>query len=231
MSAGRALRAGWRPGGLYRLGTTAGPARYRVVRADDRPAPPALVVGLHGLGSDERQVATMLPLDADGAVYLALRAPGGLADGGFSWFDLDRDGAGRPAPAPGGVARALRHVHAFARAAQRAWRTDPARTALVGYSQGGVLALGALRDPGPFAAVASLSGGAAPAGVPLPHPAPPLFIGWGTLDPLASAAETQRTVDALGGAGVDVTACPAEAPHVVTRGQREALAAWLRARL
>lgn len=214
-----ALRRGWRPRGLYRLATDAGTVQYRVVRAD--PGATTLVVGLHGYGSDERQISTLLGLEVGPVVYLAPRAP--LADGdGFSWFGLEVDGRGRVVP--GDVRPALERVRAFARAASRAWSTS--RTALVGYSQGGALAWAAVSDPGPFDVVAALSGvsdNSAASRTPVP-----LFVGHGTLDPAAPIEDVRRAVSALEG---DVTLHESQAPHVVTQSQRDALSRWLRDRL
>ena len=215
----RALRVGWRPGGLHRLATAAGVARYRVVRAD--PGARALVVGLHGYGSDERQIATLIGLDLGPVVYLAPRAP--LADGdGFSWFDLGIGPDGRVVP--GDTGPAVQAVAAFTAAASRAWGTR--RAALVGYSQGGALALRAWAAGGPFDAVAAVAGGVPP--VPDSVPSVPLFVGHGTLDPFTSAADVRQSVAAL--AAGDVTLHESAAPHVVTAEQRAALSAWLRGR-
>ena len=229
---GTATRVGWRPSGLYRLPTEAGTVPYRIVRANpvtgggrnDRR--PALVIGLHGFGSDERQVETMLALDLPApVVYLAPR--GGFEEGaGFSWFELAVAADEKPAPVAGAVGEALVRLRAFARAAQTAWDTDPSWVALVGYSQGGALALAAAARAGePFTAVATLSGGTQEPG----PPRVPLFVGYGTLDPLIPAETVRRRLATWTSA--DVTASEARAPHVVTARQRSDLGVWLRERL
>ena len=222
-----ARRAGWRWGGRYRLRTPLGAMPYRVVRAD--PARPgqrrALVVGLHGYGSDERQIATLLPLDLDAPfVYLALRAP--LADGsGFSWFSFSPVATASPLTvlsSPEDLHRAMERVRAFGLAAREAWQTR--RAILVGYSQGGALAAHlAAGDPGPFSAIAALSGG------PLPSASPrvPLFVGYGTRDPALSADAMRAALARLRAGGAEITASPSGAAHVVTARQRADLSAWL----
>ena len=225
----RSLRAGWRPGGLYRLPAAGGAVRYRVVRTAAPGAP--LVVALHGHGSDARQIATLLPLDVP-ATVLAPRAPLPLADGGWSWFPVDVRADGSPLVRPQAVVTALRRVAAFARSAVRAWRADPARVALIGYSQGGTMALSAsLVAPAPFAAIGALSGSVVgthldgalrrtPAGVPL-------FVGHGRLDRASSVEAVRGAVERLRVAGRDIVYRESDAPHVVTREQRGALTAWL----
>ena len=224
----RARRVGWRPGGVYRLPTAEGVVPYRVVRSDaSGDARPLLVVGLHGFGSDEAQIASLVGLDLPGpVVYLAPRA--GLADGdGFSWFEISIGADGTPEA--GDVGPALARVHAFAEAARRAWRSE--RSVLVGYSQGGALALtAAVSAPGTFDAVASVSGGLSPR-PPTLGPGVPLFVAHGTLDPAVPAADVRQAVKVLDAGGRDVTYHESAAPHVVTVAQRAALSAWLRARL
>ena len=53
-----------------------------------------MVVGLHGLGANERQFGTLLALDLpDDSVYVGLRAPVDYGRDSYSWFDplLDAD--------------------------------------------------------------------------------------------------------------------------------------------
>lgn len=167
----------------------------------------------------------MLALDLPAPViYLAPR--GQFAEGaGFSWFGLAVAADGNPFPVAGAVDEALVRLRAFARAAQTAWNTDPSRAALVGYSQGGALALAAARAGEPFTAVATLSGGADEPG----PPRVPLFVGYGTLDPLTPAETVRERLATWTSA--DVTASEARAPHVVTAHQRSDLGVWLRERL
>ncbi|MEM6647691.1 MAG: hypothetical protein AAF730_15710 [Bacteroidota bacterium] len=221
----KTIRKGWRPNGLFRLKTAAGPVRYRIVQAEPGKRP-TLVVGLHGFGSDERQVETMLALDLPGpVVYLAPRGP--LSEGrGFSWFELLASPDGVPVPPGGAMAHALEHLSAFTYAAQRAWSTDPARTVLVGYSQGGALALAASqRAARPFTAVATLAVGIGQ----LAPPRTPLFLGYGTLDPFTQPETVRQRLAEW--AGANVTASEVAAPHVVTAQHRADLNAWLRGRL
>ena len=165
----------------------------------------------------------MLALDVPGpVVYLAPRGP--LAEGrGRSWFALRLGAGGAPEAEPQSRAAAADAVRAFGAAAARAWGADPERVALVGYSQGGALALEVAHRPGPFAAVAALAGGAGLVG----PPAAPVFVGVGTRDPFGPTPVERARLAALRG----VTVCEAEAGHVVTASQREALGAWLARRL
>src|SRR5919107_4174390 len=74
----------------------------RLVSSFDEPAvarrgaddpPPPLVVLLHGRGSNEQEIATLVDHLPDGWAYAAVRAP--IAEGGgFAWFA--NRGIGRP---------------------------------------------------------------------------------------------------------------------------------------
>lgn len=51
-------------------------------------APPRLVIGLHGLGANEQQFATLVDLDLPaGSVYVGLQAPIDYGREAYSWFD------------------------------------------------------------------------------------------------------------------------------------------------
>ena len=105
-------------------------------------APGHLVVGLHGLGANERQFGTLLELDLpDDSSYVGLRAPVECGRDSYSWFDplLDADHLDYE-PVVGRVAE---FVHAL-QLTTGAGATD---TTVVGYSQAASLtvAMSALR--------------------------------------------------------------------------------------
>ena len=86
--------------------------------------------------------------------------------------------------------------------------------------------------PAPFAAVGVLSGSVVgahvDAAVRQPPSGVPLFIGHGRLDAAVPVDAMRGAVGRLRGAGRSVVYHESDAPHVVTRVQRDALSGWLR---
>ncbi|MGY6498719.1 MAG: alpha/beta hydrolase [Microcella sp.] len=142
----------------------------------DRAGRP-LIVLLHGYGSNEGDLfglAPYLPLDT---VIASLRAPR-AAGPGYAWYDLDPElNASR---IDGGDAAARGILH---------WLDgqNPSSVGVIGFSQGGAMALHLLRHaPERFAWAVSLAGfvldGDAPADARLAAQRPPVFWGRGTAD-------------------------------------------------
>ncbi|QTX05532.1 alpha/beta hydrolase [Agromyces archimandritae] len=165
---------------------------------DDRTGRPVLLL-LHGYNSDESDLfglAPYLPLEP---VVASLRAP--LPAGyGYAWFPLGAPGS---LLAPEQTLARRRGADAAVRAVL-AWldeRVD-ARTpvGLLGFSQGGAIAIELLRArPERFAFAAVLAGfaldDAQPGDEELARIAPPVFWGRGTADeviPAAAVAHTQH---------------------------------------
>lgn len=178
-----------------------------ILRIDDAAvlwsAPPAeragrpLLVLLHGYGSQEGDLFGLLPYLPDAFVVAAVRAP--LAPPfptpGYSWFPIEglhtRDSTAATASA-----------EALLRWLDEA--TDAATIGLLGFSQGAVIALQALRlQPERFAFVVNLAGFVAPD--PLPTDAhlaelrPPVFWGRGAQDEVIPDARVIHTIDWLPG--------------------------------
>lgn len=142
----------------------------------DRAGRP-LILLLHGYGSHEGDLfglAPYLPLDA---VIASLRAPR-PAGPGFAWYDLDPElNASR---IDGGDAAARGILH---------WldTQKPSSVGIIGFSQGGAMAVHLMRHaPERFAWAVSLAGfvleGEAPADARLAAQRPPVFWGRGTAD-------------------------------------------------
>lgn len=128
---------------------TSFPEPVVVRRAPEDPDVP-LVVLLHGRGSNEQEIATLVDHLPSGPEYAAVRAPIGEG-GGFAWFA--NRGIGRP------VAESLAETMGWF----RGWldRAAPAGrpVVLVGFSGGAAFAGGLLlADPGRYAGAAILYG-------------------------------------------------------------------------
>lgn len=156
----------------------------------DRP----LLVLLHGYGSDEADlfgISAYLPLEP---VIASVRAP--IPEGpGFAWFSRFANSEGNPSSANANAAAD----------AVLAWldeQTPAPSVGLLGFSQGGAMAVQLLRRaPERFAYAIQLSGfavGGEEAGdLQLAIKRPPVFWGRGTADEAIPASAIDRTTDWL----------------------------------
>lgn len=165
-------------------------------RGDD-PARP-LVVLIHGYGADERDLLGLVPELPDGFDYAAPRGPltPPFPAPGYSWYPLEGEGAGDIDVLTASTERLLAWVDALG-------RTGP--IGLVGFSQGGVLSLHAMRQrPDAFAFAGNLSGyvmpgKAQPGDDALAERRPPVFWGRGSADDVIPDALVVHTTDWLPG--------------------------------
>lgn len=140
----------------------------------------ALLVLLHGYGSEERDLFGLVPALPEEYVVAAVRAP--LAPPfptpGHSWFPVEGLHAARSASVTAAAERFAEWVDAA---------TDLETIGLLGFSQGAVVALQALRlRPERFAFAVNLAGYADPGPLPtdgeLARVRPPVFWGRGARD-------------------------------------------------
>jgi phospholipase/carboxylesterase len=121
-------------------------------RPDDRTAP--LIVLLHGRGGTERDLARLFPFLPDDVVAVSLRGPLPRRDG-YSWFSVPPEPGGRPAkeaaaehvaPAADAVLEWIAGRDGSTAAGDGQGEPVPRRrVAVVGYSQGGAVAIHMMR--------------------------------------------------------------------------------------
>ena len=233
------LPAGGGAAGPIEIPTVDGPTAVVTLRAAERPGA-ALLVGLHGFAMDERQMATLANVspEADHA-YVSVRGFDALEGGGRSWFPIALDGDAVRVDASA-AQRAVDRLARLVPALVAHHRADPDRVYLIGYSQGGTLALAAaLLRPDAAAGFAGFAGflpdevlaradrtadGDARAGDASTRP---VLIGHGSLDPLISREDIDRARDRLEATGREVELHVSRAPHVIDAAGRAALTAWL----
>lgn len=156
---------------------------------NDRSGRPLLVL-LHGYGSNEADLFSLSPHLPLSPVIASLRAP--LAEGpGHAWFRL---GAQPGVPDPQLVNDAARGVLDWL----DALTVQPTSVSLLGFSQGGAMAIQLLRlAPGRFTSAVVLAGflaGGQQAGdTELGARKPPVFWGRGTADTVIPPATVERT--------------------------------------
>lgn len=159
--------------------------------ADWTPDAPLTLVFLHGYGADELDLAPLGPMLALTVPWASLRAPVTLASGGYAWFpfsSLDGSGGGLgPDEATGTLWQWI-----------DAYLAPDAKVAVVGFSQGGLMATQLLRTrPDRVAATVVLSGfvhaAPQPADERLAAERPAVFWGRGARDRMITSDAVQRT--------------------------------------
>jgi phospholipase/carboxylesterase len=179
----------------------------RLVHAVHEPAgagPHPTVIALHGWGANALDLLGLAP-HLDGGAYLVLCPQGPIevpiapAVNGYGWFPLSM---GQP-PVPAAFEAGYEAIDAFLKEAVDRYPIAPGKLALMGFSQGGVMAYAlALRQPRRFAAVAALSTwlvsdlvsgtGALP-----PLDGVPILVQHGSSDPMIPAARGREAVEHL----------------------------------
>ena len=192
--------------------------------ADDHDAAAALVVLLHGRGSNENDIIALADRLPEGPAYVAVRAP--IAEGaGFAWF-VNR-GIGRPVP--DSLSAAMAWFRAWLDAATSAERP----VLLIGFSGGAAFAGGLiLADPSRYAGAAILSGTLPfDAGVPTTPDrlaGLPVLVAQGDSDNVIPGALLDRTWHYLtteSGATISTTRDPGG--HGISARTLTALQRWL----
>jgi len=160
----------------------------------DRAGRPLLVL-LHGYGSEERDLFALVPHLPEEYVVAAVRAPLSppFPTPGWSWFPIE----GLRGRDPRGTTDAAEAFLAWLDAA-----TDAERVGLLGFSQGAVIALQAMRlRPQRFAFAVNLAGYVdaepLPTDAELAERRPPVFWGRGARDEVIPAARVAHTVQWL----------------------------------
>ncbi|QXQ10021.1 alpha/beta hydrolase [Paeniglutamicibacter sp. Y32M11] len=156
--------------------------------------PDAVVLFLHGFGSNEQDLSGLAPALGLDLPWASLRAPLELGNGGAAWFEITTPGAPDAAPVE------------EATAAIWAWieeNVDPAtRIIPVGFSQGGLMASQLLRTrPERVIALVILGGFVLGASQPgdesLREKLPAVFWGRGAVDRVIAPVAITRTAEFL----------------------------------
>ncbi|WP_330903006.1 alpha/beta hydrolase [Sphingopyxis jiangsuensis] len=173
-------------------------------------APKKLVLLLHGFGSSGTDMISMAPHLHDAmpdTLFLAPNAPQrcGMMGAGYQWWGLS---GFAPSALAAGAASAAPAIDAFIDRKLAQYGLSEADLAIVGFSQGTMMALHvALRRPRSVAAVVGYSGMLAGT-LGLGHgqlPKPPVLLVHGTADPVVPIAALHMSESELKRLGIDVT--------------------------
>jgi phospholipase/carboxylesterase len=178
-----------------------------LVHLPSRPtSPPPVIILLHGMGSNEQDLYSLLPELPQKYAIVSARAPYTLAEGSYQWFQgtlvnnrLDGD--------PQQMAASRARISGFVDQVVRKYRLDPHQVYLVGFSQGAILSYQvALTEPARIRGIGVMSGAIFGSFVPLIKPSPELshlriFISHGQADhriPIGYAQEADQRLKDLG---------------------------------
>lgn len=181
-----------------------------------------LVVLLHGVGSSGADIARLAETWGPRLPAIAFAAPDGTQpfDGGGAgrqWFSVRGvDAANRPAR----VAAAAPAFDAVIDRLIAEHGTTAARTVLVGFSQGTIMALDALARGRAFAGVLGLSGRLASAATPVDLAPTPVLLVHGDRDTVMPLGEMPHAAEALRAAG-----CRVETREIAGMGHEIGLSA------
>lgn len=195
-------------------------------------AQPALVVLLHGYGSNEEDLLQLAPYFPEHCRIVSFRAPFLLMPGANCWYELDFGGNGIRADI-GQAQQALVVLNESIAAAVAAYATDPERTFVVGFSQGGGMAGLVAAHLAPLRGVAILSGinPFTLSTTELPTPACDVLVVHGSFDEVVPVAVGQSTRDQLCERGVAVTYAEYPIGHTVDLRVIAALTRFISERL
>jgi len=168
-----------------------------------QPAPAVVLV--HGWGGDETRMWVFKQVISGRTAIITPRAPIELEQGGYVWFDYAGE---RTRPDPDSLAENVGRLKQFVRSLPDLYPIDPARLALLGFSQGAAMVNILVSQAPELAAGAASLSGFFPTGPEQPAPTGrlagrPIFIAHGVRDdivPLSAARHTRAVYTRLGAA-------------------------------
>jgi len=198
-------------------------------------APPLLIL-LHGYGSNEHDLFGLAPYLDPRFLILSLRAPYELMPGGYAWFEIGW--TANRIVIDGQQAEASRRlIVELIPAAVAAYRADPARVYLLGFSQGAILSAAATLTRPELVAGAVLMSGRVPdevrgqIAVPEQLDGKPFLVVHGVTDtvlPIQNGRASRAILERL---PVDLTYKEYRMGHEVSAESLADVAQWLAARL
>ena len=223
-------------------GTTR-PARLSLVHSLRDPEPgalrdgerPPLLLLLHGVGSNERSMASMAGAFDPRFLVVSARSPIVLGPDAFAWFHVTFTAQG-PVIDRDEAAAGWAHVARFVDEAVTAYGADPARVYVGGFSQGAIMSLATLLTaPDRVAGAVVMSGRLLPE--VLPHlTAPdalrdkPVLVVHGTADEKLGIHLARQAREHLARFPLALTYRELPMGHAITPASLAEVTAWLSAR-
>ena len=209
-----------------------------LVRAPTRPvggrAP--LLLLLHGVGSNEQDLFGLAPYLDERLVVVSARAPITLGPGAFGWFPVEFTPQG-PIHDPIAAERSRELLVRFVDELVAAYRADPARAYVGGFSQGAIMSLAVgLTRPEVVAGVLAMSGRLPPESLAARAPDEalrglPILLQHGLYDQVLPIQYGHAARTALESLPVELTYREYPIEHEVSQQSLADAAAWVRERL
>ena len=192
------------------------------------------ILTLHGRGANAFDLLGLAPHLCGGKFLMIcpqgpLETPIGPETMGYAWYPMSMGGP----PDVDAILSSQKKLRTFLDECVKSYPIDVKKLALLGFSQGGVMAYGlALPDPGRFAALAVLSSW-------LPKEllsqitvsdavrSLPTLVQHGTQDPMIEVARARSSVETLRGLHVPLTFREYEMGHEIRPRSLSELSAWL----
>ena len=201
----------------------------------DGERPPLLLL-LHGVGANERQMAQIAPAFDPRFVVVSVRSPLTIGPNAFAWFHVTFTAQG-PVIVAEEAEAGWTLLSRFIDEAVVAYGADPARVFLAGFSQGGIMALATLLTaPEKVAGAVSMSGRLLPE--VLPHAAAhealrekPVLIVHGTDDEKLGIHLARWAREQLERFPLALTYRELPMGHTITEESLAIVSAWLTASL
>jgi phospholipase/carboxylesterase len=209
---------------------------HRIRAPLEGEGPPPLLLLLHGVGSNEEDLMGLAPYLDRRLLIVSARGPVTIAPGMYAWFQVVLDPAD-PIINPEQAESSRRVIIRFMGEAADAFRADPARVYLLGFSQGAIMSLSvALTEPARVAGVVAMSGRLLPEVLPLLAPAEalrdlPILLQHGTADQVLPIQHGRTARARLASLPVDLTYREYPMGHQVSDESLADAAAWLRRQL
>lgn len=197
---------------------------------------PPLLLLLHGIGADENDLAPLAGMLPPQLKVVSLRAPHSYYTG-RAWFQIEWRPDGTVIPDTGQARASLSELVSALETAPALFGTDPARTFVLGFSQGAMMSLGALHTaPGRLAGVMLLSGRHSEDLFPLAVGREaiarvPVLAAHGLYDEVLPVENGRRTKAAFEGFHPDFTYREFPVAHGISEDELEWIADWLEKRL
>jgi phospholipase/carboxylesterase len=197
---------------------------------------PPLLVQLHGIGSNERDLFTFAHQLDPRCLVVSVRAPRVMGRDSFAWFEVEFLPQGFVVNADQ-LRVSYEALVQFIGEATAAYQTDPQRVYLLGFSQGGIMSLTlALAQPALIAGTAAMSSRIPQEVVPWFAPKEqlmglPLLMVHGTKDGVIPISYARQARETLADLPVDLTYQEYEMRHEVTPESLNDVLIWITARL